>query len=39
MQDTIFSWLSAHAGIGFAIGIGSMFTIMACVSVIIRGRA
>lgn len=34
----IFAWLSAHAGIGFALGLGSMFAIMACASVIVRSR-
>lgn len=38
MPDFIFYWLQTHAGLGFAIGLGSMFTIMACASVIVRSK-
>lgn len=29
MPDFIFYWLQTHAGLGFAIGLGSLFAIMA----------
>lgn len=38
MPQFITDFLNQYPGIGFALGLGSMFTIMACASIIIRSR-